>query len=114
VQIGPVLDAIFQHVDNPPPRPVATSVEAFVRWAAAHSVQPAGIYTAYPNASVQETGPENWIGDAESGAIGANRPGWAFIPRPGSTLAVLPVCAVTYRRTQQSTPRVLDHTRVSG
>ncbi len=34
---GPVFDAIFEHVDNPPPTPVADQAEAFVEWTAATS-----------------------------------------------------------------------------
>src|SRR6266478_5456388 len=33
---GPVFDAIFQHVENPPPTPVAGNVDAFVEWAVSH------------------------------------------------------------------------------
>src|SRR5271166_2141042 len=35
---GPVFDAIFEHVDNPPSTPVADHTEAFVEWSAAHLV----------------------------------------------------------------------------
>src|SRR6266436_7037826 len=31
-QAGPVFDAILQHVDNPPPTPVADHSDAFVEW----------------------------------------------------------------------------------
>src|SRR5271163_81528 len=31
---GPVFDAIFQHVERPPPSPVADNVDAFVEWTA--------------------------------------------------------------------------------
>src|SRR6266480_7445624 len=30
-QVGPVFDAIFQHVVSPPPTPVAANAEAFVK-----------------------------------------------------------------------------------
>src|SRR5450432_1466496 len=33
---GPVFDAIFQHVDSPPPTPVADHAEAFAEWTGAH------------------------------------------------------------------------------
>ena len=36
-QAGPVFDAIFEHVDSPPPTPVADHKAAFVDWAAATS-----------------------------------------------------------------------------
>src|SRR5271170_7687825 len=45
---GPVFDAIFQHVDNPPLTPVASNVDAFVEWTAAQLVDAINLYTAYP------------------------------------------------------------------
>ncbi len=50
----PVFDAIFQHVDNPPPVPVAANVDAFVKWAAAHLVRAVNLYTAYPDVTVKQ------------------------------------------------------------
>ena len=38
-QAGPVFDAIFQHVVNPPPTPVADHADAFVEWTAEHLLQ---------------------------------------------------------------------------
>jgi hypothetical protein len=51
---GTVFDAIFQHVDNPPPIPVANSVDAFVEWTAAHLVHAVNLYTAYPDVTAKE------------------------------------------------------------
>jgi len=51
---GAVLDAIFDHVDNPPPIPVAVHTDAFLEWAATHLLHPLSVYTAYPEATVQE------------------------------------------------------------
>ena len=51
---GPVFDAIFQHVHNPPPTPVAANLEAFVEWNALHLLHPVNLYTAYPDAIVQD------------------------------------------------------------
>jgi hypothetical protein len=51
---GPVFDAIFRHVDNPPPTPVVNNAVAFVEWAAAHLVHPVNVYTAYPDVTVKE------------------------------------------------------------
>src|SRR6266699_4392417 len=51
---GPVFDAIFQHVDNPPSTPVADNAEAFVEWTAAHLVHPLNLYTAYPGVTARE------------------------------------------------------------
>jgi hypothetical protein len=51
---GPVFDAIFQHVDNPPPTPAADHVEAFVEWTASHLVHALNLYTAYPDVTAKE------------------------------------------------------------
>jgi hypothetical protein len=51
---GPVFDAIFPHVDNPPPAPVSANTDAFVEWAAAHIVHPVNLYTAYPDVTVKQ------------------------------------------------------------
>src|SRR5271170_1941610 len=51
---GPVFDAIFQHVQNPPPTPVVDNVEAFVEWTAEHLLHPLTVFTAYPDATVKE------------------------------------------------------------
>jgi hypothetical protein len=51
---GPVFDAIFQHVDNPPPTPAADQAEAFVEWAASHLVHALNLYTAYPEVTAKE------------------------------------------------------------
>jgi hypothetical protein len=51
---GPVFDAIFQHVDNPPPTPVANNADAFVEWAAEHLVHAVNLYTAYEGVTVKE------------------------------------------------------------
>jgi hypothetical protein len=51
---GPVFDAIFQHVDEPPPPPVADHADDFVEWTAGHLVHPLNLYTAYPSVTVKE------------------------------------------------------------
>jgi hypothetical protein len=51
---GPVFDAIFQHVDNPSPTPVAANAAAFVEWSASHLLHPVNLYTAYPDATVKD------------------------------------------------------------
>lgn len=51
---GPVFDAIFEHVSNPPPIPVASNGQAFAEWAAKYLVHPVNIYTAYPDFTVKE------------------------------------------------------------
>src|ERR1700730_6952615 len=51
---GPVFDTILQHVDRPPPTPVAANVDAFVKWTAAHLVRAVNLYTAYPGVTAKE------------------------------------------------------------
>jgi len=53
-QAGPVFDAIFQHVVDPPPTPVADHADTFVEWAAEHLLDPINIYTAYPGVTAKE------------------------------------------------------------
>lgn len=51
---GPVFDAIFQHLDDPPPTPVADHAEAFVEWTASNLVHALNLYTAYPDVAAKE------------------------------------------------------------
>jgi hypothetical protein len=51
---GPVFDAIFQHVSDPPPTPVANNADAFVEWTAEHLVDALNLYTAYPGVTAKE------------------------------------------------------------
>lgn len=51
---GPVFDAIFRHVDGPPPMPVAPNADAFVKWTKAHLVTAVNLYTAYPSVTAGE------------------------------------------------------------
>jgi hypothetical protein len=51
---GPVFDAIFQRVDNPPPTPVAEHVETFVEWTASHLIHAVNLYTAYPDVTAKD------------------------------------------------------------
>jgi hypothetical protein len=53
-QAGPVFDAIFPHVENPPPTPVADHVDAFAEWTAEHLLRAATLFSAYPDVTVQE------------------------------------------------------------
>jgi hypothetical protein len=53
-QAGPVFDALFQHVSDPPPAPVAEHVDAFVEWTAEHVLHAVNLYTAYPDVTVKE------------------------------------------------------------
>jgi hypothetical protein len=54
IAAGPVFDAIFQHVENPPPSPVASNSEAFVEWAAGQLLTAVNLYTAYPGVTAKE------------------------------------------------------------
>ena len=51
---GPVFDSIFQHVDNPPPTPIADHADEFVEWTAHHVLTPVNLYTAYPGVTAKE------------------------------------------------------------
>jgi hypothetical protein len=51
---GPVFDAIFQHVENPPATPVANNTETFVEWTADHILTAVNLYTAYPEVTAKE------------------------------------------------------------
>ena len=51
---GPVFDAIFRHVDNRPPTPVASNVDAFVEWTASQLIDAVNLYTAYPGVTAKE------------------------------------------------------------
>jgi hypothetical protein len=51
---GPVFDAILQHVDAPPPTPVANYADAFATWAASHLLHAINLYTAYPGITAKE------------------------------------------------------------
>jgi hypothetical protein len=53
-QAGPVFDAIFQHVENSPPTPVADNVDAFVEWTASQLVDAVNLYSAYPSVTARE------------------------------------------------------------
>src|ERR1700679_1910881 len=53
-QAGPVFDAIFEHVVDPPPSPVAAHADAFVDWVVEHLLKPINIYTAYPEVTAKE------------------------------------------------------------
>jgi hypothetical protein len=51
---GPVFGAIFQHVVDPPPTPVADHADAFVEWSAEHLLDAVNLYTAYPGVTAKE------------------------------------------------------------
>jgi hypothetical protein len=51
---GPVFDAIFQHVIDPPPTPVADHPHAFVEWVAENILTAVNLYTAYPDVTAKQ------------------------------------------------------------
>ena len=51
---GPVFDAIFEHVDDPPATPVADNRERVIKWLKRHVREPLDAYFAYEDASVQD------------------------------------------------------------
>ena len=53
-EAGPVFDAIFAHVVEPPPSPVAANVDAFAEWTAEHLLSAATLFSAYPDVTVRE------------------------------------------------------------
>jgi hypothetical protein len=52
--LGPVFDAVFARVVDPPPLPVAKNAEALLEWVKAHDVEPLAFYSAYPSLRVQD------------------------------------------------------------
>ncbi len=51
---GPVFDAIFDHVDDPPATPVAGDPQGSIKWLKRHVREPLDTYFAYEDASVQD------------------------------------------------------------
>jgi hypothetical protein len=50
--IGPIFDALFQHIADPPPLPVKKNPDAFIAWVDAHDAKDSGFYSAYPTLKV--------------------------------------------------------------
>jgi hypothetical protein len=46
--IGPIFDAVFEHIVDPPPLPVSKNTAAFVAWVEAHDAPHSGFFSAYP------------------------------------------------------------------
>jgi hypothetical protein len=75
---GPVFDAIFRHVDNPPPMPVAANADAFVKWSKAHLVTAVNLYTAYPSVTAREI--KALAAAADINGVGELRPFLVILP----------------------------------
>jgi hypothetical protein len=75
---GPVFDAIFQYVDNPPSTPVADKADPFVEWTAEHLVDPVNVYTAYPDVTAKEI--KALASAADVSGAGEQRPFLVILP----------------------------------
>src|SRR6266704_1496445 len=75
---GPVFDAIFQHVENPPSTPVAMNRETFVKWTKAHLIQAVNLYTAYPSVTAKEI--KALASDADVSGAGELHPFLVILP----------------------------------
>jgi len=75
---GQVFDAIFQHVDNPAPVPVADNADAFVKWTAAQLVHPLNVYTAYPDVTAKQI--KALASAADVSGAGEQRPFLVVLP----------------------------------
>ncbi len=51
---GPVFDAIFKHVEDPPATPVTSNPQRVIRWLRHHIREPIDMYFANEDASVQD------------------------------------------------------------
>jgi hypothetical protein len=51
---GPLFDAIFKHVEDPPPTTVASNPQRVIKWLRRHIREPIHTYFAYDDASVQD------------------------------------------------------------
>jgi len=65
-QMGPVFDALFEYVSDPPATPVAKNAEAFLQYATASDLAPIGFYSAYPGLAVQDI--KTLLADAKAAA----------------------------------------------
>ena len=70
---GPVFDAIFEHVEDPPATPVAGDPERAVKWVKRHVRDPLDTYFAYGDATVQDikaaAGATGFTGEASQGVL---------------------------------------------
>jgi len=64
------FDALFQHIADPPPAPVAQNREAFIEWVREHDLPHSGFFSAYPESKVvpdSEKSTTEHIGDTLTG-----------------------------------------------
>jgi hypothetical protein len=69
-QMGPVFDALFEYVSDPPATPVAKNAEAFLKYATVSDLRPIGFYSAYPGLAVQDI--KTLLADAKAGKAKVN------------------------------------------
>jgi hypothetical protein len=50
--IGPIFDLLFEHIESPPPTPVAKNTPEFIAWVQAHDAREVGFFSAYPSLGV--------------------------------------------------------------
>jgi hypothetical protein len=96
-QSGPLFDAIFQHVENPPASPVAANVESFVEWTAGNLIHALNIFTAYPDVTAQEI--KALAAAADVTGAGEQRPFLVILPIK-SKLAFIEVQLLLRARTR--------------
>jgi hypothetical protein len=96
---GPVFDAIFQHVENPPPNPVDNNVDAFVEWTAEHLLQAATLFSAYPDVTAKEI--KALAAAAEVTGAGKELPFLVILPIK-STLAYVEVQLLLHARAHRT------------
>jgi hypothetical protein len=96
---GPVFDAIFQHVENPPPNPVDNNVDSFVEWTAEHLLQVATLFSAYPDVTAKEI--KALAAAAEVTGAGKELPFLVILPIK-STLAYVEVQLLLHARAHRT------------
>jgi hypothetical protein len=99
-QTGSVFDAIFQHVEDPPPSPVANNSNAFVEWASAHLLHPVNIYSAYPDVTAKDV--KALAAAADVTGMGELRPFLVILPSK-SKLAYIEVQMILRARGRGTT-----------
>jgi hypothetical protein len=69
-QMGPIFDALFKYVADPPSTPVAKNADEFLKYATASDLPPIGFYSAYPGLAVQDI--KTLLADAKAGTAEVN------------------------------------------
>jgi hypothetical protein len=85
-QAGPVFDAIFPHVIDPPLTPTADHADAFVEWTAEHLLAAVNLYTAYPGVTAKEI--KGLAGAADISGAGELHPFLVILPLKSKLAAI--------------------------